>query len=267
MSESLRVELNAGAVHAVDAPEEFTAHGPFHVELVNAGGPCHVHLHFDDDLSRVARLPDVNHYVGEEQTNRVPVGTTSARGPVTGRLKIVAGYGAETRYVTVTVVPQSDGSARRSAASGASLTAARDESGGGDAGPTDGGAGTRPSEPGESGDSGDPEETAERPRRTAAGGTATHSHAERRGRAGSDRAAGAAGSLARSDLTVPAVLARAGAAVRSVSRDGLAFATLTIVALAVALAVIVAVRDLLLSLVVLGIAGVIAGTAGYLLFR
>ena len=130
MSESLRVELNREAVHAIDAPDAFTAEGPFHIELHNAGGAVHVHLHLDDDLSRVSRLDDVNHYVEEGATKRVPVGVLPNRDSRRGRLKIVSGYGAEEAYVSLTVVPKStrraaSGGNREDSGSGSGSDAAR----------------------------------------------------------------------------------------------------------------------------------------------
>ena len=103
MSESLPVELNGGSVHAIDAPETFTARGPFHLELANEGGAVHVHVHLGDDLSRGARLKEVNHYVESGETVRVPVGTVSGHGEVTGHLDIVSGYGAERERIEITV--------------------------------------------------------------------------------------------------------------------------------------------------------------------
>jgi len=103
VSESLPVELNAGSVHAIDAPETFTARGPFHLELENEGGAVHVHVHPGEDLSRAARVKAVNHYVETGETARVPVGTVPGRGEVTGHLEIVSGYGAERERVEVTI--------------------------------------------------------------------------------------------------------------------------------------------------------------------
>ncbi|MFA1610729.1 DUF7524 family protein [Halobellus rubicundus] len=103
MSESLRVELNEGAVHAIDAPDEATVRGPFHVVLHNAGGPVHVHLHLDDDLSGTARLNEANHYVEGGETSRIPIGVVPDRTPASGRLEIVSGYGAETAAIELTI--------------------------------------------------------------------------------------------------------------------------------------------------------------------
>ncbi len=103
MSESLPVELNGESVHAVDAPESFTARGPFHLELSNAGGAVHVHVRPDEELSAAVRLRAVNHYVETGETVRVPVGTVPGRGEVTGHLDVVSGYGAERERIRVTV--------------------------------------------------------------------------------------------------------------------------------------------------------------------
>ncbi len=108
MSESLPVELNAGSVHAIDAPETFTARGPFHLVLSNEGGAVHVHVHLGEDLSRAARLKEVNHYVETGETTRVPVGTVSGGGEVTGHLEVVTGYGAERERIEVTIATDSD---------------------------------------------------------------------------------------------------------------------------------------------------------------
>ena len=91
------------------ATEAFTAHGPFHVELHNVGGPIHVHLRLDDALSRAARLDGGNPYVESETVKRVPVGIVAGDCPVSGRLEIISGYGAETAQVAVTVAEDPDG--------------------------------------------------------------------------------------------------------------------------------------------------------------
>lgn len=99
------VDISRGRTHEVDAPESVTVSGPFTVELDNHGSPAHVHLNLDEDLSRVATLATGNHFVEGEQTREVFVDVEPASEPVTGRLKIVTGYGTETEYVAVTVEP------------------------------------------------------------------------------------------------------------------------------------------------------------------
>ena len=103
MSESLPVEPNGDSVHAVDAPESFTAGGPFHPELSNAGGAVHVHVRPDEELSATVRLRAVNHCVETGETVRVPVGTVPGHDEVAGRLDAVSGYGVERERIRVTV--------------------------------------------------------------------------------------------------------------------------------------------------------------------
>jgi hypothetical protein len=247
VSESLQVELNDGAVHAIDAPEEFTAHGPFHVELRNAGGPVHVHLRLAGGLSEVARLEGVNHYVGDETTNAVPVGVVPGREPVSGRIEIVSGYGAETAKVDVTVVPGTESGSNRSDASveqppepprgsGASAetaeTRAADAEGGGD---------TRSARV-----------TTKSSRQagvTSGLGSGTQSRTRRAGRS-------------RSDLR-----SRLLSLIETASPEELAFLGLAVVALVVGSAVILAVGELFLGLVVAGIVAAAVATAGWLLLQ
>ena len=106
MPASLPVELNRGRLHAIEAPVEFTSDGSFYVDLSNHGEGVHVHLHLDDALSRVARLEESNVFVAGDTTSRVDivVGDQPST-PVTGRLQVSTGYGAETTNVDVTVEP------------------------------------------------------------------------------------------------------------------------------------------------------------------
>ena len=102
---TLDVELNGEAVHDIDAPDSFVTDGPFPVVLENSGRSTHVHLHFDDELDRVAALDEGNHFVADEATRHVHVSTTDVAEPVRGKLKIVTGYGSNTSYVDVRVDP------------------------------------------------------------------------------------------------------------------------------------------------------------------
>lgn len=105
---TLSVELNGDAVHSIRAPDRFETTGPFAVALENAGRSTHVHLHFDDDLDRVASVAETNHFVDDEATKRVHVAVAEAADPVRGKLKIVTGYGSETRYVDLRIDPPED---------------------------------------------------------------------------------------------------------------------------------------------------------------
>lgn len=106
---SVPVDLGRNRTHEIEAPGSVTVSGSFSVEITNHGAPAHMHLNLDDDLSQVATLAAGNHYVKQDTTRNVFVETDDAPKPVTGRLKIVTGYGAETKYVTVTVEPGPDG--------------------------------------------------------------------------------------------------------------------------------------------------------------
>lgn len=113
MAGTLPITINREAVHAVEpGTDSFETSDSFTVELENSGSATHVHLHLDDDLSRVASLERGNYFV--EAGDSLPVQVRVDRGPrpVSGRLKVVTGYGAETAYVDVTIVePESDAEA------------------------------------------------------------------------------------------------------------------------------------------------------------
>ncbi|MFW5917044.1 MAG: DUF7524 family protein [Halorubrum sp.] len=104
---TLAVELNGDAVHAIRAPDRFATNRPFAIALENEGRSTHVHLHFDDALDRVVSLPETNHFVDDEATRHVHVAVSAEtlREPIYGKLKIVTGYGSETRYVDVRIDP------------------------------------------------------------------------------------------------------------------------------------------------------------------
>jgi hypothetical protein len=105
---TLSVELNGDAVHSIGAPGRFETTGPFAVALENAGRSTHVHLHFDDDLDRVVSVDETNHFVDDESTRHVHVSVGDVTEPVRGKLKIVTGYGSQTRYVDVRIDPPED---------------------------------------------------------------------------------------------------------------------------------------------------------------
>lgn len=106
MSEPLSVALNRDRLHEVEVTERYATGGPFVVQLTNHGEAVHVHLHLDDRLSEVAELEANNHYVEEDATVAVQVGASPRGEPTTGKLKIVTAYGAESKYVDVTVEEQ-----------------------------------------------------------------------------------------------------------------------------------------------------------------
>ena len=108
---TLAVELNGDAVHSIRAPDRFEATGHFSIAFQNLGRSTHVHLHFADELDRVCSIGETNHFVDDESTRRVHVTVDEVDEPVTGKLKIVTGYGSNTRYVDVRIEPPPDAGA------------------------------------------------------------------------------------------------------------------------------------------------------------
>ncbi|WP_416839320.1 hypothetical protein [Haloferax sp. DFSO52] len=106
---SLTVTLNADRPHDLSVNPSFSTTDSFAVEFDNRGQAVHVHLNIDDELSRVASLPTGNHFVDSGETKLVMVPVRPDSKPVTGKLKIVSGYGSETAYVDVTVNPGNGG--------------------------------------------------------------------------------------------------------------------------------------------------------------
>jgi hypothetical protein len=104
VTEELPVHVSRDAIHSLDVPASLETHGPFDVVFVNHGQSVHVHLHLDDVLSEVASVDANNHYVegGSERAVRVYVEPDALPDePVLGKLKLVTGYGAQTRWVDV----------------------------------------------------------------------------------------------------------------------------------------------------------------------
>lgn len=304
MSESLRVELNRETVHAIDAPDAFTAEGPFHIELHNAGGAVHVHLHLDDDLSRVSRLDDVNHYVEEGATKRVPVGVLPNRDSRRGRLKIVSGYGAEEMYVSLTVVPKSNrraasgGNRREDSGSGSGSDTARRSPGAND--PRSGETATtdRTGEADQevaTGGTGTIGGTAVNDGRTTTGGTATANRPSptvRNDDGGADHGSSVDGDAGPADASMESEVSASPSgsrpqsasegqrdalgleSLRSVVTDGLqkspeavTFLALALVAVVVGGGVIAVVDELLLALVVAAVVAGAVAVAGWLLLQ
>ena len=101
----LSVDLNRDGLHRIAAPSEFETDGPFEIRLRNHGEAIHVHLNLDEELSTVGSLGESNHYVAPYSRRSVEIDTKRTDAPVTGRLKVVTSYGAESAYTTVTVSP------------------------------------------------------------------------------------------------------------------------------------------------------------------
>ncbi|WP_135805430.1 DUF7524 family protein [Halorussus marinus] len=104
MSENLTVHLNDDRLHDIRTATAFEATGSFAVVLNNGDAPVHVHLRLDDELSSVASIRANNHFVGADTARQVNVEVEDGPRPVDGQLKIVTGHGAETDYVSVSIV-------------------------------------------------------------------------------------------------------------------------------------------------------------------
>jgi len=101
----LSVDLNRDGLHQIAAPADFETDGPFEIRLRNHGEAIHVHLNLDEDLTAVASLVESNHYVAPYSRQSIEIDTKRIDTAVTGRLKVVTSYGAESAYTTVTVSP------------------------------------------------------------------------------------------------------------------------------------------------------------------
>jgi len=104
VAENLTVHLNDDRLHDIRTATAFEASESFAILLNNGDAPVHVHLRLDDELSTVASVRANNHFVGADTVRRVNVEVADGPRPVEGQLKIVTGHGAETDYVSVSIV-------------------------------------------------------------------------------------------------------------------------------------------------------------------
>ena len=102
MPSPLPVHVNHEELHDIAVPEAYETTGSFEIRLVNHGEPSHVHLHLDDPLSTAAAIEATNHYVEGESERYVTVEVRDGAS-IRGKLKVVVGYGATTRYVDVDI--------------------------------------------------------------------------------------------------------------------------------------------------------------------
>lgn len=103
MPDTLSVDVNRTRLHSVEAPDSYTTTGSFDIELENHGEAVHVHVHLDDTLSEVASIDSINHHLRPGAVRRVPVVVHRDEESVSGRLKVASAYGAETRYVDLSL--------------------------------------------------------------------------------------------------------------------------------------------------------------------
>ncbi|MFB6142600.1 MAG: hypothetical protein ABEJ30_04575 [Halorientalis sp.] len=109
MTDTLPVHLNRQELHSLEVPASFETGDSFVIAVQNHGEAGRIHVHLDDGLSDVASVPATNHYVRANDTTEIPVAVHDG-GPVHGKVKLVSGYGAVTRWVDVTVTePEESG--------------------------------------------------------------------------------------------------------------------------------------------------------------
>jgi len=114
VTDPLPVHISRQELHSLEVPASFEGEGSFDIRLINHAESLHVHLHLDDPLSEVAALDAGNHFVegDSERFVRVDVDTDAlGDSPISGKIKIASSYGAETRWVDITLIkpdPEAD---------------------------------------------------------------------------------------------------------------------------------------------------------------
>ncbi len=73
----------------------------FEVSLTNHGSAVHVHLQLMEDLAEYATIPTSNYYIEADDSQRARITIRDGPRPLSGRLKIVTGYGSNSEHVTI----------------------------------------------------------------------------------------------------------------------------------------------------------------------
>lgn len=106
MDRTLSVDVNRQSVHSIEPTvRQFETSESFVIELTNHGSATHVHLNVDDGLADAISLDGGNHFLEAGRTYRIEASVDQRSRPVSGRLKFVTGYGAETAVVDVSLIP------------------------------------------------------------------------------------------------------------------------------------------------------------------
>jgi len=96
----LPVHANRQELHSLEVPPSFETDDSFVIAVQNHGEACRVHTVLDGTLDDVASIEETNHYVEANATKAIGVNVHERR-PVFGKIKLVVGYGAATRWVDV----------------------------------------------------------------------------------------------------------------------------------------------------------------------
>jgi hypothetical protein len=106
--ERLPVHVNRKQTHSLEVPASFEADDSFVIAVENHGGAGRVHVHLDGELASVATVDDNNYYVEADATREIPVSVHDHRDAF-GKIKVVVGYGATTRWIDVQLTEPDDG--------------------------------------------------------------------------------------------------------------------------------------------------------------
>ncbi|MFU8866860.1 hypothetical protein [Natronococcus sp.] len=108
---AVTVHVNRNSPERLEAATAtFETSEPFTLLLEGHDTPTHVHCRLDEELARVASLPQSNYYVEADARTPVPIDVDagSLEESVQGFLEVSTGYGAESAAIAVTVEPGPD---------------------------------------------------------------------------------------------------------------------------------------------------------------
>ncbi|MFB6164913.1 MAG: hypothetical protein ABEJ31_07125 [Haloarculaceae archaeon] len=108
MPDTLPVHVNRRERNSLEVPPSFETDDSFVIAVENHGEAGRVHVHLDDGLSEWASVDANNYYVEANAIKEIPVSVTEP-GPGFGKLKVVSGYGATTRWIDVELAEADDG--------------------------------------------------------------------------------------------------------------------------------------------------------------
>lgn len=108
---AVTVHVNRNSPERLEAATAtFETSEPFTLLLEGHDTPSHVHCRLDEELARVASLPQSNYYVEADARTPVPIDIDAGglEESVQGFLEVSTGYGAESVAIAVTVEPGPD---------------------------------------------------------------------------------------------------------------------------------------------------------------
>ncbi|ELY52402.1 DUF7524 family protein [Natronococcus jeotgali] len=108
---AVTVHVNRDSPERLEAATAtFETAEPFTLLLEGHDTPTHVHCRLDEELARVASLPQSNYYVEADARTPVPIDVdpSGLEDPVQGYLEVSTGYGAESAAIAVTIEPGPD---------------------------------------------------------------------------------------------------------------------------------------------------------------